>query len=195
MTYTSITKKTMRVLPAFFTALALTTGMSMAEEKTMPEFPKPTSEHQWLQQLVGEWESQIETIMEPGKPGEKTTGTESVKPVGPFWTVSEISGTMMNQPFAGNMTIGYDADKKKYVGTWIDSMTGKLWNYEGSVDPSGKTLTLESEGECPMRPGKVTKFRDVTTLKDKNHKEFSSAMMDDNGEWVTMMTGQSTRRY
>jgi hypothetical protein len=180
---------------AFLTALTLlvlTAGASRAEE--MPELPKPAAEHQWLQQFVGEWESETEAYMEPGKPPVRSKGTESVRPLGGFWTISEIKGDMMGSPFMGNLTLGYDPEKQKYVGTWVDSMTGRLWNYEGAVDASGKSLTLETEGTCPMRPGKLTKFKEVLEVKDKNHKLFSSSMQDENGQWVTMMTSQAKRK-
>jgi len=161
----------------------------------MPEFPKPTPEHQWLQQFVGEWESETEAVTEPGKPAIHSTGTENTQSLGGFWTTSEIHSTLMNTPFKGLMTLGYDTEKKKYTGTWVDSMTGKLWEYEGTVDPSKKVLTLESEGTCPMHPNKLTKFRDVIELKDKDHKIFSSSMLGEDGKWVTMMTSKAQRKH
>lgn len=172
-------------------ALVVSAAGSWAEE--MPAFPKPGPEHAWLQQFVGEWESETQAYMEPGKPPVQSTGTESVQPLGGFWTVSEIKSTMMDMPFKGNMTLGYDTTKKKYVGTWVDSMTGILWNYEGAVDQSGKVLTLESEGFCPMNPGKLTKFKEAVELKDKNHKSFTSSMLGDDGKWVTVMTSDAHR--
>ena len=39
---------------------------------------EPHKEHQWLQKLVGEWTCESEATMEPGKPPERFTGTESV---------------------------------------------------------------------------------------------------------------------
>ena len=182
----------MKILQALFALVALlfvSVNVCRAEE-----FPKPGPEHAWLQQLVGEWEAETEAYMEPGKPPMRMKGTESVRPLGAFWTITEVKSTMMDMPFTGNMTLGYDADKKKYVGTWVDSMTGHLWQYEGTMDAAGKTLTLESEGTCPMRPGKLTKFREVMELKDKDHKTFTSSMQGDDGQWVTMMTSHAQRK-
>jgi hypothetical protein len=160
----------------------------------MPEFPKPTQEHAWLQQLSGEWTAETEAVMEPGKPAVKSTGTESIKSLGEFWSIAEIKGQMMAQPFTGNMVLGYNADNKKYVATWVDSMTSKMWNYEGSIDPSGKVLTLETEGVCPMHPGKTTKFKETLEIKDKDHKVYSSSMLGEDGKWVTMMTSHAHRK-
>jgi hypothetical protein len=44
----------------------------------------PQKEHQWLQKLVGEWTYDIEATMEPGKPPEKSTGTERAVARGPL---------------------------------------------------------------------------------------------------------------
>jgi hypothetical protein len=154
--------------------------------------PKASAEHVWLKQMVGEWKAKTEMYM-PEKPAMVSEGTESVRAIGEFWTSTEVKGTMMDMPFVGNMTIGFNADKKKYVATWIDSMSGKLWEYEGSVDESGKVLTLETEGECPMNPGKKSKFKETLEIKDADHKVFTSRIKGDDGEWVTMMRSEAVR--
>jgi hypothetical protein len=185
--------------------LILPCGQALAAEKTsgcaksadsaqaQQQCPKATPAHAWLKQMVGQWSSQSEAYFDPSQPAEKSKGTEVVKALGDFWIVNEVKSTMMGKPFAGNMTMGYDQTKQKYVGTWVDSMTGKLWMYEGNVDATGKVLTLESEGECPMTPGKMIRFKDVTVMQDKNHKTYTSAMMNEKGEWVTIMTSKATR--
>jgi Protein of unknown function (DUF1579) len=165
---------------------------SSAAEPKMPDMPKPTAEHAWLQQLVGDWDAQTEAYFEPGKAPIKTTGQESVKAIGDFWTATHVKSEMMGKPFIGTMTLGYDPKKGKYVGTWVDSMTSKLWEYEGTVDESGKVLTLTSEGECPCT-GKTTKFQESVELKDANHKVFTSKMLVD-GNWVTTMVSTATRK-
>ncbi|MGE0200994.1 MAG: DUF1579 domain-containing protein [Candidatus Melainabacteria bacterium] len=166
------------------------------DEKAMPEMsamqmPQPTEEHAWLKQLVGTWDSQVETMASPAGPGEKSAATEVVKPLGEFWVTNDVDGTMMGKPYQGQMTIGYDADKDKYVGSWIDSMTGTAWHYEGVVD--GNKLVLEAEGTCPMM-NKPMKMKEITELKDANHKEMTSLMLGENGEWVPMMKIESVRQ-
>ena len=78
---------------------------------------EPQKEHQWLQQLVGAWTSEAEATMEPGKPPQKFTGTETVRSVGGVWVVAEGDGEMPGGGVGTTvMTLGYDPQKKRYVG-------------------------------------------------------------------------------
>ena len=184
-----------KALLASTALLVLCTGVSFADDmKPCPNMPKAGPEHAWLKQFVGEWESENEAYMEPGKPPVKFTGTDSIKPLGEFWILSEVKSTMMGTPFTGLMTIGYDTDKKKYAATWVDTMTGHLWTYDGTVDSTGKALVLETEGTCPMHPGKLSKFKEVIELKDKDHQVFTSYIQGDDGKWVPMMVSRSHRK-
>jgi hypothetical protein len=156
----------------------------------MPEMPPPVKEHQWLQQFVGEWTFE----MGPDQPAMKMTGTETVRSLGGFWTLGEGKCEMMGQKMSTVLTLGYDVQKKRYVGTWVDSMTSTLWNYTGSVDAAGKVLTLDTEGPDFTNPGKTCKFREVIELKAKNHKTFSSSMQGEDGKWTTFMTANYRRK-
>ena len=178
----------MRKMLTTLAALVLFSTQAAFAEDTMkmPDMPKPTAEHAWLQQMVGQWQTTTEAVMEPGKAPITSKGSELVKDLGGFWVVGNSQGTMMNKPFMGMMTLGFDDSKKQYIGTWVDNCTGKLWNYTGKKE--GNTLTLESEGECPMNPGKQTSFKDVVELKSPDHRVMTSYMLGEKGEWVKMMT-------
>ena len=88
--------------------------------------------------------------------------------LGGFWIVNEIENDMMGTTLHGLQTIGYDTDKQKYIGTWVDSILSYMWKYEGTVDESGKILTLEAEGPNYMAEGEMAKFRDVYEFKSKD---------------------------
>jgi hypothetical protein len=150
--------------------------------------PEPQTEHAWLKQLVGEWEYDTEACLEAGKPPVKITGTEQVRMVGGFWAISEYSAKLSDSPFTGILTLGFDGEKKKYVGTWIDSMNSYLLHYEGTVDTAGKSLTLLTEGPDPAAPGKRCKFKEVIEVKDRDHKVVTTSMQGDDGKWVPLMT-------
>lgn len=159
-----------------------------------PQFPGAAKEHHWLQQFVGEWETQSEGKMGPDQPTMKCQGTMRNRMLGDIWVVNEMTGDMMGTPMVGIQTIGYDSAKKKYVGTWVDSMMNHMWQYEGSVDETGKILTLEAEGPNFMAEGKMTKFRDAYDFKAADHIIATSSMLDANGKWITFMTGDSRRK-
>lgn len=180
------------VIAAALLTVSVAAGVVRADQQ-MPEMPKPGPENAWLQKMVGQWEAETEAKYAPDQPAVKSKGSESIKAVGGFWIMDEVKGEMMGQPFTGVMALGYDPNKEKYVGTWIDSMTGKLWEYEGQLDEETQVLTLESEGECPMKPGEVTSFRETIELKGKNEKVFTSYMQKPDGEWVTTMTSRAKR--
>ena len=159
-----------------------------------PQMPKPTKEHEWLGQLVGEWESEFSAVMGPGQEAMKGKGTESVRKLGGFWVVGEGKSEMMGMAVSSVMTLGYDAGKKKYIGTWVDSMQNHMWKYEGTVDEAGKVLTLETEGPNPMLPGQMSKFRDIIEVKGKDQKELRSMILGPDGKWFTFATVKYTRK-
>ncbi len=51
--------------------------------------------------------------------------------------------------FHGQGQTGYDPAKKKYIGTWVDSMSPTIMMMEGDFDPRTKTLTMYSKGTGP----------------------------------------------
>ena len=165
-------------------------GARAADEQ--PKMPQPQKEHEWLKQLAGDWDLDI-SVQEPNKETTKSKGSESTRMIGGFWALAEVKATMMEMPFTGLMTVGYNIEKKKYVATWADSMSDYLWQYEGSVDPSGKILTLETTGPCPMQGGKITRFKEVIEIKDKDHRTFTSSV-DFDGKFVQMLTINYTRK-
>jgi hypothetical protein len=170
---------------------AVVLGGAAARAQEAPKMPAPQKEHEWLKQLEGDWDIEGEGVMEPGKPPVKSKGTESVRSLGGFWTVTEMKMECMGVPMTGVMTVGYDAGKKKYVGTWVCSMCDWLCKYEGWVD--GKVLTLECEGPHPTT-GKTVKMRDVIEVKDKDLNTLTSLILGDDGKWTTFMTMTAKRK-
>ena len=182
----------MKIRTLIASALLLLPISAQAQE--MPEMPKPVKEHEWLAQLTGEWESTMKCNAEPGKPPVEGKSSEKARMLGGFWVVSEGEGEMMGGKFSSILTLGYDPEKKKFISTWVDSMTSTLWSYTGSLDEATNTLTLETEGPNPMEPGKTCKFKEVIVLKDKDHKTFTSNIQGADGKWTEMMTATSTRK-
>ena len=160
----------------------------------MPMKAEPQPEHRWLQQLVGEWTSEGEANMGPGKPPEKFTSTETVRSLGGLWVLGESQGEMPGGGTATmQITLGYDPLKKRFVGTWIGSMMTYLWVYEGSLDATRKILTLNAEGPSMGDEGKLVKYRDVIEIKSDDHRVLTSHMLGDDGAWRQFMVAHYRR--
>jgi hypothetical protein len=156
---------------------------------------EPQKEHQWLQKLVGEWTFEVEATMEPGKPPEHFKGTESVRSIGGLWIVAEGQGEMPGGGAATTMmTLGYDPQKKRYLGTWVGSMMTHLWLYDGALDAAGKVLTLDTEGPSMADEGKMAKFRDLIELGSDGQRLLTSHMLGEDGQWHGLMTATYRRQ-
>lgn len=156
---------------------------------------KPCKEHQWLQNLLGEWEYEVDCSGAPGGAAEKLKGSETVRSLGEFWVVAEGEGEMPGGGVARHlMTLGYDPAKGRYVGTWIGSVMDSLWVYDGGLDPEQKVLTLETEGPVMGEPGKLGKYRDIVEIKGDGRRNLSSFMQGDDGNWIRFMTADYRRR-
>ena len=90
--------------------------------------PKPGPEHELLKSDAGTWDAVIEMMAAPGAPPMKSTGVEtSVLGCGGLCLITDFKGEMMpGQTFEGHGLAAYDAAKKKYVGSWTDSMSTGL---------------------------------------------------------------------
>ena len=156
---------------------------------------EPHNEHHWLQKLVGEWTYETEAKMGPDQPPEKAMGTESVRSLGGLWILAEGQGEM---PGCGAMTtmltLGYDSQKHRYVGTWIGSMMTHLWVYDGELDTDEKVLTLNAEGPAMTGEGKMAKYKDVTEFKSDDHRVLTSHVLGDDGQWHQFMTANYRRK-
>lgn len=150
-------------------------------------------QHEWLQQLAGEWTCEARSPMAPG-PEPMMTGTEKVRAVGDLWILCEGSSDFAGMPFTSLMTLGYDPEKKTFVGSWVDTMQTHLWTYVGSLDEAKKTLTLSAKGPSIMEPGKHVEYRDVIELKSPDHKVHTSSMQGDDGSWTVFMTAEYHRK-
>lgn len=167
--------------------------MSASEPK--PELAKPQKEHKWLQKLVGEWTYEHEATMDPDKPAEVFLGTENVRSLGGLWTLGEGQGEMPDGDSATTlMTLGYDPQKKRFVGTFIGSMMTYLWVYEGELDKDEKVLTLNAEGPDFTKPEKMSKYQDVIEFMSDDHRVLTSRTLGEDGQWHHFMTAHYHRK-
>jgi hypothetical protein len=158
----------------------------MTSETTQqdPTQAEPQAEHKWLQRLVGEWTYEGEATGPDGYT-DKPNGTESVRSIGGLWVVAEGQGEMGGTPSTSIMTLGFDTEKKKFVGTWLGSGMTNLWIYEGTL--KGDVLTLDCEGPAFDSPGKTAKYQDVIEMKSDDHRILTSRALVDGGKWQQFM--------
>ncbi|MSR31176.1 MAG: DUF1579 domain-containing protein [Gemmataceae bacterium] len=104
----------------------------------------------------------------------------------------EVTGDAGGVEYHGLGTFGYDGQKKKYVGTWVDNMAPFLFHLEGALE--GNKLTLHSQGPNPMNPETLVKTRDIYEFKGKDHLILTSAIEGPDGKWVPIMTVDCVRK-
>lgn len=159
------------------------------------EIPAPQKEHQWLQKLVGEWTFESECSMGPDQPPMKSTGQEVVRSLGGLWTIGEGSGEM---PGGGTcqsvMTLGYDPQAKRFVGTFIASVMTNLWTYNGALDVAEKVLTLDTEGPSFAGDGTMSKYQDIIEFLSDDHRTLSSQVLGPDGKWMPFMKAHYRRK-
>jgi hypothetical protein len=119
--------------------------------KRMQGYATPSAGHKVLEPLEGEWNVEARMWMAgPDGAASASKGTAKAQWIlGGRYLKEEFSGEMMQQPFQGIGTTGYDNFKKKYVTTWIDSMGTGIFTCEGTADESGKTLTFLGKMDDP----------------------------------------------
>jgi hypothetical protein len=187
----SMMNVTSRTLAAPCLGIFFVASAAFAQEG-MPPLPKPGPEHQLLNQDVGTWDATVE-MFEPGKPPSTSKGVEVVSAVeGGLWTISDFKSTMMGQPFHGHGTNGYDPHKKKYVFTWVDSMSTGVILGEATYDAKTKTMKGVMEGPDPS--GKPMKMNEKVEWKDADTRVFTMGMPGPDGKEVTTMKITYKRR-
>ena len=171
-------------------ASALVGGPAVAQEMPMP---KPGAEHKVLEMDAGTWDATVEMFMAPGAPPMTSKGTEvNTVGCGGLCLISDFKSVMAGAPFHGHGTSTWDPAKKKYVGTWTDSMSQGIALSEGTYDPASKTATSWMEG--PDMTGKVVKSKGVVQYKDANTRVMSMSTTSPDGKEIPSMKISYTRK-
>jgi hypothetical protein len=138
---------------------------------------KPLPEHKILASDEGTWDATIR--MYAGGPDaepsvSKGSEVNEVLPGG-LWVLSKFEGEFGGMKFHGRGQFGFDPVKKKYVGTWLDSMSTVLSVLEGDYDAKTKTMTYVGDGYDPEHKAKFSQ-KMVTTMKDDGTRVFTLYM-------------------
>jgi hypothetical protein len=166
----------------------------MEEMEVYQKLSVPGDPHKFLAGLVGNWTTKTTAWMEPGKPPVESFGTCKQKMLlGGRYLQQEYAGEMMGSLFRGINLIGYDNFTKKYVSTWIDSMSTGIYLFEGAGSDDGKTITQIANYVDPVR-GPVT-WRSVTKLVNENTVEYKMFITPKGGKEEKMMVMTLSRKH
>ncbi|MFW6192241.1 MAG: DUF1579 domain-containing protein [Gemmatimonadota bacterium] len=169
-------------------------GTTDTKEKDAFTPAEPGREHEWLQRLVGEWSYEAEAKMGPDDPPHRDAGTESVRSLGGLWVLAEGQGEMPDgNPARTLMTLGYDPERERFVGTWVGSMMTHMWVYDGTMDDAGGTLVLEAEGPDMTGGGGTARYRDAVAIEGDDRRTMTSSVLGDDGEWHEFMVARYRR--
>lgn len=149
---------------------------------------KPRVEHAFLDKMVGTWD--VTSEMSAGTPW-----VENVRSLAGIWVIAEGSGEMPGGegPATTVLTLGFDAAREKYVGTWLGSMMDNLWVYEGEVEPDGRTLSLYTTGPSMSGDG-MADYREQITFLTDDHRTFTSSAKQPDGSWKYFMEAHYRRK-
>ncbi len=140
---------------------------------------------------VGDWDAEIKTYGDPNAEPEVSKGSEHAHMLGGMWLVSHFKGEMMGMPFEGCGQVGYNAGSKKYVGTWIDSMTPTAMATEGTWDEKTQTMTQTGTGTDPT--GNEQKMKMTTVYNKDGSRLFTMFLVLPDKQEMKMMEIRYTK--
>jgi len=96
-----------------------------AEQKAMMDawmkFATPAEGHKSLAGMVGTWDAEVTSWMDPAQPPEKSKGvSENRMMLGGRWVEQKFTSQMMGMPFEGLGYTGYDNTRRS---TWAPGWT------------------------------------------------------------------------
>ena len=163
-------------------AAASDKGDQAKEMEAWMALAKPGKEHAAMKRMEGEYDVEVEMVMQSGAEPQKSKGKErSALMMGGRYLHGDYTGEMMGMPFHGASLMGYDNAKKKYFSAWIDDMGTGIMLAEGTASADGKVITLRGEYDDPMANQK-RKYRWVTTIVSDDKHTFDWFDSDKDGK-------------
>ncbi len=161
--------------------------------KVYTKLATPGAPHKRLASMAGSWSTKTTAWMEPDKPPVEGTGTcEQKMLLGGRYLEQTYTGEMMGNTFTGINVIGYDNYTKKYVSTWIDTMSTGIYYFEGTASANGKSITQRSSYVDPVRGPMV--WRSVSRMVDANTIKYEMYITPKRGKEEKMMEMTLTRK-
>ena len=147
---------------------------------------KPGAEHKVLEQLTGTWDCKVKLWLDPSKDPMVSDGKVTRKLImNGLFLEEHVDGKFGGEDFKGLGLLGYDPNKKKYVGSWVDSMGPGMMIMEGTYEEKTKTMTTFSDEVDPK--GKKSKFRSVLKMESADHHIHEMFSTPEGGKETKMM--------
>jgi hypothetical protein len=140
-----------------------------------------------LSRDLGEWDAEITVLAGPAP--SVSHGRMSARLVaGGRWLVMDYENP--ESGFGGHGVYGWDESAARFVGTWVDNMTGTLRIMHGTADADG---VVSYEVEIPT-PGGPMVNRQRTSAPSADVRRFTSAMVGPDGSEFPVMEAIYRRR-
>ncbi len=131
-------------------------GQMSPEMEAWMKYGQPDEHSELLKRLEGNWKVDGKWRADENSPWQEFKGTtESTIIYDGRYLKQESSSEpdssgMAGQEYKGLGFWGYDKHKNKYVSAWIDNMSTTIMSAEGTADPSGRQITMQSTYFDPM---------------------------------------------
>ncbi len=149
-----------------------------------------------LSPMVGTFETKVRTWMDPdpNKAPEDTAGSSvNTWALGDRYVQMKYEGIMMGETLNGVGFVGFDNVSKKYVSTWMDTAgTGMMWS-TGTMDASGKVLSMKATVNDPST-GKASPVDTKITIADNDHHKLEMWGKNPAGKMAKIMEIEYTRK-
>ena len=158
---------------ALFIALIYVAKIDAANDQE-----KPLKPQQLLARNAGTWDCDIKLFLKgPEAPPKNYKGIEDNKLVsgGKFLQTSFKYPMGPRRDFEGHSLIGYDPRSKRYVGTWVDTMTSAPSQVSEEYDEASTTLT--DHRTVVDGNGNEIKTKHITTWQDDSRKKLEIFMV------------------
>lgn len=113
-----------------------------------------------LRKDAGTWDAEMEIRPAPGVPSIKQRGVAEGRMVGGKWLVRDVK---TESGFEGHGVYGWDAEKGKYTGSWVDSQQTTISRSEGTWSAETREMTFVVTAR---HQGKDITYREVTQSLD-----------------------------
>lgn len=172
-------------------------GMTEEMMQKWQEYATPGPHHKHLDQMVGKWTCKGKWWMSPDAPPQEMEGVAENKWIlGGHYIKETFTGPAEEpggEPFEGLGLTGYDNFTKEYFCTWMDNMGTGIMVLRGTCDAEGKVFKFEGTSPDPITGQKEKKYREVSTIVDKDSRTFEMYTTAPDGKEFKCMELRYTR--